>query len=54
MKNGTSEKKKPRAADRTTDYPDSIPGEFHAALAHLAKHGSLTEKGTSRIERISR
>ena len=44
VKNGTSEKKKPRAADRTTDYPDSIPGEFHAALAHLDKHGSLTEK----------
>jgi len=28
----------------STAYPDTIPGEFHAALAHLEKYGSLTEK----------
>ena len=25
-------------------YSENIPSEFHAALAHLEKHGSLTEK----------
>jgi len=27
-----------------TLYSENIPSEFHAALAHLEKHGSLTEK----------
>ncbi len=42
--NETPDKKKLRVSDRTTAYPQSIPDEFHAALAHLEKHGSLTEK----------
>ena len=36
----TTKKGKPAA----TEYPETIPPEFHAALAHLEKHGSLTEK----------
>ena len=28
----------------STCLPKTIPQEFHAALAHLEKHGSLTEK----------
>ena len=38
------EKKSPGATDGAGLYPDIIPGEFHTALAHLEKHGSLTEK----------
>ena len=38
-------KSKPTKANTAaTLYPDTIPGEFHTALAHLEKHGSLTEK----------
>ena len=33
-----------QAKQESSAYPDTIPGEFHAALAHLEKHGSLTEK----------
>lgn len=44
MENETSKKNKPKAKERKTGYPDSIPDEFHTALAHLEKHGTLTEK----------
>jgi hypothetical protein len=37
-------KKTGKAKSASTAYPDAIPQEYHAALAHLEKHGSLTEK----------
>ncbi|MBF0258418.1 MAG: BREX-6 system phosphatase PglZ [Desulfamplus sp.] len=40
----SSKTKARKVAAASTTYPDTIPQEFHAALAHLEKHGSLTEK----------
>ena len=37
-------KKTTKAEQVITTYSESIPQEFHTALAHLEKHGSLTEK----------
>lgn len=41
-----SKQKASRARDKDGAglYPDIIPDEFHTALAHLEKHGALTEK----------
>jgi hypothetical protein len=38
------EKKTKTVESLSIGYPETIPPEFHAALAHLEKHGSLTEK----------
>jgi len=39
-----SKKNTKKAETGSSSYPESIPQEFHAALAHLEKHSSLTEK----------
>jgi hypothetical protein len=38
------EKKSKKVSQTPTTYSENIPQEFHTALAHLEKHGSLTEK----------
>jgi hypothetical protein len=38
------QKRKQKDKPGATAYSDTIPSEFHAALTHLEKHGSLTEK----------
>ncbi|WP_419174437.1 BREX-6 system phosphatase PglZ [Desulfosediminicola sp.] len=38
------EKKTKKVKSVSTSYSDAIPEEYHTALAHLEKHGSLTEK----------